>query len=314
MAGCAAGTVAYTQGNTLKGSGSASQVAVTLPATVSNCDAVIVHVGFVSPSASVSQCIDDQSNSYASVQTSNVNFGSGIYNIVALWKPAITNSPKTITCTFSTSVTYASLVADEVAGLGTPTLDQKAINPQSTPGTGSNAVTSGSVTTTAADFVYGFGVSVLGGGFTHGTGFTSEQGVASTFYTEWLNQGGAGATAATFTDGAASDYTVTSVLAITPGNAVAPTNTVAPSISGMTQVGDTLTVSNGTWTGSPTSYADQWLSGGSPISGATGSTYVPVTGDIGAMLTATVTATNATGSTPATSAAVGPVTASVDFH
>jgi hypothetical protein len=88
----------------------------------------------------------------------------------------------------------------------------------------------------------------------------------------------------------------------------APSNVSPPVISGTPQVGSTLTASNGTWTGGPTGFADQWLSGGSPISGATSPTYTPITGDIGAMLAVTVTATNGVGSTPATSAAVGPVT------
>lgn len=89
----------------------------------------------------------------------------------------------------------------------------------------------------------------------------------------------------------------------------APVNTVLPAISGTPQVGSTLTASNGTWSNSPTGFADQWLSGGSPISGATSTTYVPVTGNIGATLSVTVTATNGVGSTPATSSGVGPVTA-----
>ena len=94
------------------------------------------------------------------------------------------------------------------------------------------------------------------------------------------------------------------------GGGSAPANTVLPLISGTPQAGSTLTASNGTGTNSPPGFAYQWLSGGSPISGATGSTYTPVTGDIGAMLAVTVTALNTFGNTRATSAAVGPVTSS----
>lgn len=91
---------------------------------------------------------------------------------------------------------------------------------------------------------------------------------------------------------------------------VRPANSVLPVISGTPQVGLTLTASNGTWTNSPTGFADQWLANGSAISGATGSTYVPVTGNIGATITVAVTASNANGSSAATSASVGPVTSS----
>jgi hypothetical protein len=83
----------------------------------------------------------------------------------------------------------------------------------------------------------------------------------------------------------------------------APTPTTAPSISGSPQAGATMTASNGTWSGSPTGYAFQWLrcdaSGDScaAIAGATSSTYKPTQADAGGTLRVAVTATNATGST-----------------
>ena len=88
-----------------------------------------------------------------------------------------------------------------------------------------------------------------------------------------------------------------------------PVNTVAPAISGTTAVGSVLTTTTGTWTGTPTiTYAYQWLRGGSAISGATSSSYTLVSGDTGAMLSVTVTATNTAGNASATATAVGPVT------
>ena len=97
------------------------------------------------------------------------------------------------------------------------------------------------------------------------------------------------------------------VLLAAGASVVAPANTALPVISGTTIVGQTLTTSNGTWTGSPT-FTYQWLRGGSNISGATASSYLLVTADLSATITATVTATNAGGSTGATSAGVGPIT------
>lgn len=89
-----------------------------------------------------------------------------------------------------------------------------------------------------------------------------------------------------------------------------PVNTVLPVVSGATQVTSTLTTTNGTWTGSPTpSYVYQWKRGGTNISGATSSTYLLVTADLGATITVTVTATNTAGSASATSTGVGPITA-----
>lgn len=91
----------------------------------------------------------------------------------------------------------------------------------------------------------------------------------------------------------------------------APANTVAPSISGTPNVGQTLTVNPGTWTGTPApTFTYQWNQNGAAISLATNSTYTPVTADLSQTITVTVTATNATGSVSATSQGVVVVIAS----
>jgi hypothetical protein len=92
------------------------------------------------------------------------------------------------------------------------------------------------------------------------------------------------------------------------GAADPPANTQLPSISGSAVAGQMLSASAGTWT-SPATYTYQWLrcdsTGGScvSISGATGTTYVLISADVGKTLRVTVTATNDAGtSSPATSA------------
>lgn len=88
----------------------------------------------------------------------------------------------------------------------------------------------------------------------------------------------------------------------------APVNTVLPVISGTTTVGQTLTCSEGTWTGNPTpTYSYQWFDDAVAISGATSSTYLLTASETGGTITCRVTATNSEGSTNATSAGVGPV-------
>ena len=99
-----------------------------------------------------------------------------------------------------------------------------------------------------------------------------------------------------------------------PGPVPTPPHNIAlPSISGTPTEGDTLTASNGNWEGSPTSYIYQWqdCTGASctKISGATTSTHKLTTSDVGHTLTVIVTATNAGGSTPATSPATAKVAA-----
>ena len=86
-----------------------------------------------------------------------------------------------------------------------------------------------------------------------------------------------------------------------------PANTATPTISGTPQEGSTLTASDGTWSGSPTSYAYTWTrcdANGdtcAAIAGAIAKTYALVAADVGHTLRLTVTATNADGSTLATS-------------
>lgn len=85
-----------------------------------------------------------------------------------------------------------------------------------------------------------------------------------------------------------------------------PVNTVLPVITGTPQVGETLTVDNGTWDNTPIlSYAYQWTSDGANIPGATSSSYLVTTDYAGTEIRAVVTATNAGGSASATADPVG---------
>jgi len=94
------------------------------------------------------------------------------------------------------------------------------------------------------------------------------------------------------------------------GLPAAPANTVAPAITGTARVGQTLTATNGTWSGRETpKLSRQWKAGGIAIPGATASTYVPVVDDIGKTITVTVTAENWAGRPAATSPATAVVIA-----
>jgi len=90
---------------------------------------------------------------------------------------------------------------------------------------------------------------------------------------------------------------------LSPLPPAAPVNTVLPNVTGSAVVGNVLSTTNGTWTNSPTSYAYQWKRGATNI-GTNANTYTLVTADAGQSITCVVTATNAGGSTPATSNAV----------
>lgn len=92
--------------------------------------------------------------------------------------------------------------------------------------------------------------------------------------------------------------------------AAPPANTTAPAITGTAQVGQVLTASTGTWTGSPApTYTYAWAVGGTTVAGQTASTYTPVAGDVGKTVVVTVTAHNSAGTASKASAATAAVVA-----
>jgi len=94
--------------------------------------------------------------------------------------------------------------------------------------------------------------------------------------------------------------------AITSGPPAAPVNTVAPVISGGNYVGDVLTTTDGTWTGSPT-FTYQWFNENDTenIVGATSSTYTLGSVLAGIDISCKVTGTNAAGSDTGVSNVIG---------
>ena len=91
-------------------------------------------------------------------------------------------------------------------------------------------------------------------------------------------------------------------------SATVPKNTAPPTVTGTPVVNDTLTASQGTWTGTaPITYSYQWLrcdtTGGNcaSIPGATGQTWKLTSASVGHTIRARVTATNKGGATQATS-------------
>jgi hypothetical protein len=101
-----------------------------------------------------------------------------------------------------------------------------------------------------------------------------------------------------------------------PPPPVAPSNTAAPVVSGTPEVGQTLSASNGTWSGStPMSDTYQWQDCSASgemcanIGTATASSYKPAASDVGHTLRVVVTASNAGGSTQASSVVTATVAA-----
>lgn len=84
------------------------------------------------------------------------------------------------------------------------------------------------------------------------------------------------------------------------GPALSPLMVMAPRITGQPKAGKVLTVNRGTWNprgGGALSYAYQWLNGGTPIGGATATTYTVQEGDIGDYISCIVEVTSQFGGT-----------------
>ena len=153
---------------------------------------------------------------------------------------------------------------------------------------------------------------------TSGANCTNISGATSSTYTVTSNEvGDTLRVVVSATNSGGSTPATSSQTAIVQAPAVQPpANTAAPAISGTLTQGQSLTTGNGSWSGSPTSYSYKWQdcdsSGAncSNISGAASNTYALTANDVGHTIRAVVTAANAGGSTPATSAATAVVASS----
>jgi hypothetical protein len=152
--------------------------------------------------------------------------------------------------------------------------------------------------TTTYEFLYGqttsYGATATGGSVPTGTSAVSVSGQLTnlkpntTYHYELVATNGS--------DSALGGDRTFTTAPLTPPRASTP-----PSISGTGKAGRTLTCAPGTWSHNPTAFTYQWYRNGTPIQGATRSTYTVQRLDEGTTLTCTVTALNADGSGQATS-------------
>lgn len=204
----------------------------------------------------------------------------------------------TITLTFSL-VCHSAAIVQRWAGLG---------GFQSANGSVGSASprSSGTFVSTGTALVLG-----LGDDFNPGTANPAFTGVAPTLTPQttftwaspqllgrpgWASGVGAGSQNITVADASTGTMVVQGVAYTDNGSA--PNNTGAPTVSGATPVGSTLSVTNGTWGGSPTSFHYQWTRDGVAIGGAADSSnYVSQPADVGHAVGCTVSALNAAGPT-----------------
>jgi len=200
------GAAAFVQSNLTNAAASTTSVAVTISA-VGSGNLVSGCVGWTpNPTATLSSVTDDKSNTYTVVDNNGASDANGQWSTFYLKN--ITNGPVTITANFSGNATYRVIHVIEASGLDTSApLDQHTMNFQTTPGTGTDAVTSGAVTTTAnGEFVAACarkGSSGASGTYTVGTGYSNliTAGVVVSA-SESRVQTSAGSIAGTFTQSA----------------------------------------------------------------------------------------------------------------
>ena len=113
--------------------------------------------------------------------------------------------------------------------------------------------------------------------------------------------------------GGATSATSVATAVVAGATPSAPANTALPTISGTAIQGQSLSTTNGSWSGSPTSFTYQWQrcnttgASCSNVDGATAFSYALTSSDVGDTMRVVVTASNVGGSTPATSGPSGQV-------
>ncbi len=211
---------AFVQGNIHQnGASSLTTCAVTLAAPVGNGNALCVSFssGFTGASDNIT-VTDDKANVYSALDT-GFNSVAG-YSQYTFFTLNVTNAPQTITATDNTTARqFSTIMVDEFSGIiAVAALDGHSMLAQENPGTGADAVSSGTYTTTTnGDLIWGAAVSIATQGMTIGSGFTvgGSNNVGGSFTTEYRIQGLAGAgTVATFTDGNATDETIAASVAL----------------------------------------------------------------------------------------------------
>lgn len=219
-------TIAHVQSATNGASAASASIAATVTA-IGAGNLVAGIVTWHSPTTGdFSSVTDNQGNTYTIVD--RVTSAANGFNqcLGTFYAANITNAPTTITANFANTPADVGIFLDEYSGAGTTPLDGHAMQTQAAPGTGTDACTSGNITTTVVgDLIYAGMVDVQGasGSDVAGTNFTLRvNNDASNGFsfssTEDRVQVAAGTAAGTFTL-SANVVTITGVMAFTPPTA-----------------------------------------------------------------------------------------------
>lgn len=172
-------------------------------------------------SGTLTSITDDKGNTYTIVDKIQDAGGGNFFN-ASFYLTNITNGPSTITANLGASTTGAQITWDEYSGLSaSATLDGHFGQSQSSPGTATDAISSGSFTTALnGDLIWcggytGGGTSVAGTGFTLRLNNVISNGIVF-LVTEDKTQATAGSVAGTYTDSTVHTET-TNIVALAIG-------------------------------------------------------------------------------------------------
>jgi hypothetical protein len=202
-------TAVQSQTNSTGASAGAS-IAITFSSAVTSGNTVVGGVSWGTANNDLTSVTDDKGNTYNIVRTVS-DSGNG-QTQATFYLANITNAPTVITANFTNTPAYRAITATELSGVATTPLDGQTGQLQSAPGTGTDAITSLTITPTQnGDYIYGVtfdtsthNIPSAGTNFTSlasvGDGATTQSGLS-----EGLVQGTAASIAATFT-GANDNY------------------------------------------------------------------------------------------------------------
>ena len=197
---------AFVQSKSNSGDAGGTTIAVTTTSNVTGGNLLVVGINWSTGNIEdISSLADGLGNTYNPIANNHVRDATAGQWTSVYYAKNITGGACTITATFAASRSFRRIVVHEVSGLDTTApLDQSTGQNQVSPGTGTDAVTSGSVTTTTnGQYIFATSMDDSGSNnYNAGTGFTGRElsiGASAPMASEDQVQGSAGAIAGTFT-------------------------------------------------------------------------------------------------------------------
>ncbi|MBI2023163.1 hypothetical protein HYT01_01190 [Candidatus Giovannonibacteria bacterium] len=256
--GGGAGTVAYVQSKDARNAAQATTIAVTFTSATVSGNAIVGAVTWGCAFADLTSVTDNKGNSYT-LKTRAEDAGN-TQSIQAFYAKNITGgATHTITANINGSCSFRAIAVHEVSGVDTTAPDDGSNQQfQSAPGTGTNALTSGSFTTSAnGDYIFSATQDTSANTASHTAGttisytrVTNGSSADVDFASEWGTQTTAGSVAGTWTSNENNGH-VTAAIGLKPAAGAGPslsTNSISFWMKAATSTTQSIIDLNGTAT------------------------------------------------------------------